>query len=163
MMLGYEGDAEATIEAWRNLWFHTADRGVFDAGGFLHFIDRMKYAIRRGGENIATSEVERVFLSHPELAACAAVGVPDPVMGEEVKLIAVPRPGSGIRPVDLHAYALTRMADFMVPRYIELADTLPYTEIGKLKREQLTGTGDRVWDARAAPARRSSSAAWDRE
>jgi acyl-CoA synthetase (AMP-forming)/AMP-acid ligase II len=80
-------------------------------------------------------------------------------MGEEVKLIAVPRPGSDIRPVDLHAYALARMAAFMAPRYIELADTLPYTEIGKLKREQLTGTGERVWDARGP----GQASAWDRE
>jgi crotonobetaine/carnitine-CoA ligase len=150
MMLGYEGDPEATVEAWRNLWFHTADRGRFDAGGFLHFIDRMKYAIRRGGENISTSEVERVFLSHPEIAACAAVGVPDAVMGEEVKLVAVVHPGSRIGPADLHAFALPRMAEFMVPRYIELTDALPYTDVGKLKREELTGTGVRVWDARAA-------------
>jgi crotonobetaine/carnitine-CoA ligase len=110
----------------------------------------MNYAIRRGGENISTSEVERVFLSHPELAACAAVGVPDPVMGEEVKLIAVPRPGSHVQPADLHAFALPRMAEFMVPRYIELTQALPYTDVGKLKREQLTGTDGRVWDARAA-------------
>jgi crotonobetaine/carnitine-CoA ligase len=149
MMLGYEADPEATVEAWRNLWFHTADRGRFDLGGFLHFVDRIKYSIRRGGENISTSEVERVFLSHPELAACAAVGVPDTVMGEEVKLIAVPRPGSDVHPVDLHAYALTHMAAFMVPRYIELTGALPYTDVGKLKREELTGTGGRVWDARA--------------
>jgi crotonobetaine/carnitine-CoA ligase len=53
MMLGYEADPEATVEAWRNLWFHTADRGRFDAEGFLHFLDRIKYAIRRGGENIS--------------------------------------------------------------------------------------------------------------
>jgi crotonobetaine/carnitine-CoA ligase len=150
MMLGYEGDPDATVEAWRNLWFHTADRGRFDREGYLHFIDRMNYAIRRGGENISTSEVERVFLSHPELAACAAVGVPDPVMGEEVKLIAVPRPGSHVQPADLHAFALPRMAEFMVPRYIELTQALPYTDVGKLKREQLTGTDGRVWDARAA-------------
>jgi crotonobetaine/carnitine-CoA ligase len=148
MMLGYEDDPEATVEAWRNLWFHTADRGRLDSEGFLHFIDRMNYAIRRGGENISTSEVERVFLSHPELAACAAVGVPDPVMGEEVKLVAVPHPGSRIRPADLHAFAVPRMAEFMVPRYIELTTGLPYTDIGKLKREELTRSDGTVWDAR---------------
>jgi crotonobetaine/carnitine-CoA ligase len=152
MMLGYEADPEATVEAWRNLWFHTPDRGRFDTGGFLYFIDRMNYAIRRGGENISTSEVERVFLSHPDLAACAAVGVPDPVMGEEVKLVAVPYPGSRIRPADLHAFAVPRMAEFMVPRYIELTAALPYTDVGKLKREELTRTGGPVWDARDGAA-----------
>ena len=94
MMRGYEGDAEATVAAWRNLWFHTTDRGRFDANGFLYFLDRMKYSIRRGGENISASEVEQVFLEHPDIVACAAVGVADKVMGEEVKIVGVLRAGA---------------------------------------------------------------------
>jgi crotonobetaine/carnitine-CoA ligase len=149
MMLGYEGDAEATVAAWRNLWFHTTDRGRFDADGFLYFIDRMKYSIRRGGENISASEVEQVFLAHPDIAACAAIGVPDPVMGEEVKVVLVPRRGSRPKAAELHSFARTRMAGFMVPRFIEFADALPYTDVGKLKREDLIAARNPVFDARA--------------
>lgn len=148
MMRGYEGDAEATVAAWRNLWFHTTDRGRFDAAGFLYFIDRMKYSIRRGGENISASEVEQVFLAHPDVVACAAVGVVDPVMGEEVKIVIVGRAGAAMDAAALHAHAGARMASFMLPRYIEIREQLPYTDVGKLKREELGETLEPVWDAR---------------
>jgi crotonobetaine/carnitine-CoA ligase len=149
MMQGYEGDAEATVAAWRNLWFHTTDRGRFDANGFLYFIDRMKYSIRRGGENISASEVEQVFLEHPDIVACAAVGVADNIMGEEVKIVVVARVGAPIDAAGLHTYARAHMASFMVPRYIEIADGLPYTDVGKLKREDLSASVHAAWDARA--------------
>lgn len=149
MMLSYEGDPDATVAAWRNLWFHTSDRGRFDADGYLYFIDRMKYAIRRGGENISASEVEQVFLEHPDIVACAAVGIPDKIMGEEVKLAVVRSAGATADEAALHAYARSRMASFMVPRYIEIVDSLPYTDVGKLKREDVSGLGERCWDARA--------------
>jgi crotonobetaine/carnitine-CoA ligase len=149
MMLGYEGDAEATAAAWRNLWFHTTDRGRFDERGFLYFIDRLKYAIRRGGENISASEVEQAFLDHPDIAACAAVGVADKVMGEEVKIVAVLKAGAACDAAALHAYAGTRMAAFMVPRYVEIADSLPYTDVGKLRREELGKVTPATWDARS--------------
>jgi len=149
MMLGYEGDAEATVAAWRNLWFHTTDRGRFDADGYLYFIDRMKYSIRRGGENISASEVERVFLEHPDVVACAAVGIPDKVMGEEVKLVLVRRAGATSDEAELHTYASGRMGSFMVPRYIKIVDGLPYTDVGKLRREELSASDSKCWDARA--------------
>lgn len=152
MMLGYEGDAEATVAAWRNLWFHTTDRGRFDAEGFLYFIDRTKYAIRRGGENISAREVEQVFLAHPDVIACAAVGVADAVMGEEVKIVIVGRPDATLDMAAIHGYARERMAGFMVPRYIEIRDHLPYTDVGKLKREELGQSLAPVWDARHRPA-----------
>ena len=140
----------ATVRAWRNLWFHTSDRGRFDADGFLYFVDRLKYAIRRGGENISASEVEQVFLGHPDVVACAAVGVPDKIMGEEVKIVAVLSAGAQCNEPALHAYARTRMAGFMVPRYIEIATSLPYTAVGKLVREELCVINAASWDARRA-------------
>ena len=60
---------EKTVEAWRNLWFHTGDRVVRDADGAFRFVDRIKDAIRRRGENISSYEVEQVLLSHPAVAA----------------------------------------------------------------------------------------------
>ena len=65
---GYFGMAEKTVEAWRNLWFHTGDRVVREADGYFRFLDRMKDAIRRRGENISSYEVEQVLLSHPDVA-----------------------------------------------------------------------------------------------
>jgi len=141
MMQGYEGDPEAAVNAWRNLWFHTTDRGRFDGDGFLYFVDRMKYAIRRGGENVSPSDVEQVFLAHPDIVACAAFGIPDPIMGEEVKAILVCRPGAPGDPAEYHRYAVER---------IEITSDLPYTEVGKLKREDLLRSSGETWDARRA-------------
>ena len=69
---GYFGTPEKTVEAWRNLWFHTGDRVVREADGYYKFVDRLKDAIRRRGENISSFEVEQVLLSHPDVATAAA-------------------------------------------------------------------------------------------
>src|SRR5262249_8049950 len=130
MMQAYEGEAAATVHAWRNLWFHTSDRARFDDRGHLYFIERMASSIRRGGENISASDIEQVALSHPEIVAAAAVGVPDRIMGEEIKLVVVRRAGSAISAVELHDFATRRLAAFMVPRFIEFAAELPYTDVG---------------------------------
>lgn len=110
----------------------------------------MKCSIRRGGENISASEIEQVFLEHPDVVACAAVGIPDVVMGEEVKLVVVRRAEATSDEAALHAYAGSRMASFMVPRYIEIVPSLPYTDVGKLKREESSLPGRCAWDARTA-------------
>jgi crotonobetaine/carnitine-CoA ligase len=72
MMRGYEGDEAATVQAWRNLWFHTGDLGYRDAHGFLYFVERRQHAIRRRGENISSWELEHILMGHPEVAECAA-------------------------------------------------------------------------------------------
>jgi carnitine-CoA ligase len=148
MMQVYEGDAAATVQAWRNLWFHTSDRGRFDKQGYLYFIERMASSIRRGGENISAVEVERVFLSHPDVAAAAAIGVPDRIMGEEIKVVIVRRSGSSITAAELRDHAAQRIAAFMLPRFIEFVAELPYTDVGKLKRDRLALRSGQEWDAR---------------
>src|SRR5258707_8936381 len=68
---GYFGMPEKTVEAWRNLWFHTGDRVVREADGYFRFIDRLKDAIRRRGENVSAFEVEQVLLGHTAVANVA--------------------------------------------------------------------------------------------
>jgi len=148
MMQGYEEDPEATVAAWQNLWFHSQDLARFDAEGYLYFVDRLKNAIRRGGENIAAVEVERVLKTHPAVGDCGVVGIDDPVVGQEVKAVVVAATGRQLEPAALHAFALERMAAYMVPRYIELRGHLEYTEVGKIKRETLVEVAGTLWDAR---------------
>jgi acyl-CoA synthetase (AMP-forming)/AMP-acid ligase II len=148
MMQAYEGDAPAAVAAWRNLWFHTSDRGRFDERGFLYFIDRMASSIRRGGENISPSEIGQVLCNHPAIAAAAVVGVPDPVMGQEIKAVIVLRPGASASAPELHEFALANMAAYMVPRFLEFATELPYTALGKLKQEELAVLTGGEWVAR---------------
>ena len=88
---GYFGMPEKTVEAWRNLWFHTGDRVVREADGYYRFIDRMKDAIRRRGENISSYEVEQVLLSHPSVAEAAAFPVRSELAEDEVMAAVVLR------------------------------------------------------------------------
>jgi crotonobetaine/carnitine-CoA ligase len=93
---GYFGMPERTVEAWRNLWFHTGDAGVLKADGRLFFKDRIRDRLRRRGENISAYEVEHVLNKHPHIVASAVVGVRVRDAGgeEEVKAFLVPAPGT---------------------------------------------------------------------
>src|SRR3984885_11143831 len=128
---GYFGMPEKTIEAWRNLWFHTGDRVVRDADGYFRFIDRMKDAIRRRGENVSSYEVEQVLLSHPDVAEAAAFPVQSELAEDEVMAAIVPRQGCSLTPAGLAAYCVGRMPRFAIPRFIEFVAALPMTENGK--------------------------------
>ena len=90
---GYYKQPDVTAQAWRGGWFHTGDRAARDADGFFRFVDRLKDAIRRRGENISAWEVEQVVLAHPDVAAVAAIGVPSDLGEDEVMVFVVPRQG----------------------------------------------------------------------
>ncbi len=147
MMIGYEDDPSAELEAYRGLWFHTGDLGRMDEQGFLYFLGRLKSAIRRRGENISAVEVEAMLLKHPDVAECAAVGVPSSLGEEEIKVVVARKPGALLTEPDLHAFAAERMAAFMVPRFIEIRDALPKTDLGKLKTDEVKNLDAATWDA----------------
>jgi carnitine-CoA ligase len=145
---GYFGMPEKTIEAWRNLWFHTGDRVVRDADGYFRFIDRMKDAIRRRGENVSSYEVEQVLLSHPDVAEAAAFPVRSELAEDEVMVVIVPRDGHSLTPVVLSEYCKGRMPAFAIPRFIEFLTALPMTENGKVQKFRLRDRGvtAATWD-----------------
>jgi acyl-CoA synthetase (AMP-forming)/AMP-acid ligase II len=90
MFEGYWGWPEETLKTFRNLWFHTGDLGRFDEDGFFYFVDRKKDYLRRGGENISSSELEAVFLEHPDVVEAAVHAISSDLVEDEVKLTAVP-------------------------------------------------------------------------
>jgi carnitine-CoA ligase len=149
---GYFGTPEKTVEAWRNLWFHTGDRVVREADGHFRFVDRLKDAIRRRGENISSFEVEQVLLSHPEIATAAAYPVRSELAEDEVMAAIVRQPGSSLDAVAVIRFCETRMPYFAVPRFLEFVDTLPTTENGKIQKYRLRERGitERTWDREAA-------------
>ncbi|MEN3341970.1 MAG: carnitine-CoA ligase [Actinomycetota bacterium] len=149
---GYHGLPEQTVEAWRNLWFHTGDRVVRDEGGYFHFVDRLKDSIRRRGENISSFEVESVLVSHPDVAAAAVVPVPSELGEDEVLACVVLREGSRVAAADLLGFCEPRLAYFAVPRYVELLDELPLTASGKVEKHRLRtrGVSATTWDREAA-------------
>ena len=128
MNAGYLNNDAATVAAWRNGWFHTGDALIRTPDGDYVFVDRLKDVIRRRGENISSFEVEADVLRNPEIIECAAVAVPADTTEDEILLFAVKRSGSSIGPQELCAELETRMARFMVPRYIEFVDELPKTQ-----------------------------------
>jgi acyl-CoA synthetase (AMP-forming)/AMP-acid ligase II len=146
---GYFGMPEATAEAFRNLWFHSGDTARIDEDGNVFFVGRRKDAIRRRGENISAFEVEEGILLHPDVLECAAVGVESELSEEDVKVVVVPRPGSGLTPEAVLAHAERTLARFQVPRFIEFADALPKTPTGKIAKH-LLAEGAGVWDREPA-------------
>ena len=145
---GYFANPEATASAWRNLWFHTGDRVVRDEQGVYHFLDRIKDAIRRRGENISSWEVEQALLTHPDIKNAAVVGVPAQVGEEDVMAFIVPRDGTLPEPGAVIRFLEDRIARFAIPRYLELVDELPLTENGKVKKYMLKewGVSMTTWD-----------------
>lgn len=151
LMEGYYRMPDETSVVMRGGWFHSGDRGHRDADGYLYFVDRMKQSIRRRGENISSWEVERIVNAHPSVLESAAVGVPSELGEEEVKVCVVPRPGQVIEPLDLVRWCETRMAYFMVPRYVELLDVLPKTATERVEKYKLKERGvGQAWDREAA-------------
>jgi crotonobetaine/carnitine-CoA ligase len=149
---GYFGLPEATVAAWRNLWFHTGDRVVRDEAGVFRFLDRLDDAIRRRGENISSIEVEEALQTHPDVATAAVVPVPSELGDDEVMAFVALRDGAGPDPVALVRHCEGRLAYFAIPRYLEFVPALPATESGKIRKVALRerGIGPETWDREAA-------------
>lgn len=149
---GYHGMPEATAAAWRNGWFHTGDAVRQDGEGRIFFVDRLKDAIRRRGENISSFEVESEALTHPAVREAAAVAVPSEHGEDEVLLAVAPAPGRTVDPVEMIQYLVPRMAHFMVPRYVRVLDELPKTPTAKVLKHALRAQGvtDGTWDRQHA-------------
>jgi crotonobetaine/carnitine-CoA ligase len=144
---GYYKMPEKTLEAFRNLWWHTGDLACQDEEGYYFFAGREKDMIRRGDENISALEVEKVVESHPAVKECAAAAAYSEVWGEEVKLAIVCREGMQVNPAEIVAYCDERMAYFMVPRYIEIVEAIPRTGgSGRPVKEQLKEITAKTWD-----------------
>ena len=133
---GYWGDPDATSAAFEGGWFHTGDIGLRDEDGYLYIVDRLKDMIVSGGENIASSEVERVLYEHEAVVEVAVVGRPDERWGEVPVAYVVPSPSGTTTPDDLIDHCRRQLARFKVPKAVVFIDALPRNPSGKvLKRE----------------------------
>jgi carnitine-CoA ligase len=153
---GYYRMPEQTVQAWRNLWFHTGDRVVREPDGWYRFIDRTKDAIRRRGENISSWEVEQVLVEHDAVHTAAAFPVPSELGEDEVMAAIVLEPGASLSPEELIKHCEPRLAYFAIPRYVDFVPELPLTENGKIRKQVLRARGvtASTWDREAARARR---------
>ena len=163
LMVGYHGRPEETAAALAQGtggvpptgagaakdydWLRTGDLGRLDEDGYLFFVDRAKDVIKRSGENVSASEVERVLSEFPGVAEAAVVGRPDPIRDEAVVAFVVPAgavidaPTLDVAALDGHCRA--HLAHFKVPEEYVVVDALPKTSIGKIEkktlRQRLTG------------------------
>ena len=120
---GYHHKPEATAAAWQNGWFHTGDAFTVDGDGNYYFVDRIKDAIRRRGENISSFEVEALVNQHPDVVETAAVAVPSEYLEDEVKACVVLVDGSELAHAALIEFLTPRMPTFMIPRYVEFVES----------------------------------------
>ncbi len=134
---GYWRKPEATAKSFTKGWLHTGDLARVDDEGFIYIVDRAKDMIIRGGENVYSVIVEAAIFEHPDVADCAVVGLPHPVLGEEVAAVIVLRPGRNVDGEEIARHVAARLARFEVPTKIFFRTlALPRNPQGKvLKRE----------------------------
>lgn len=136
LMQQYLNKPEATLKAWRNLWFHTGDAGVQDADGTYRFVDRMGGYFRVRGENVSSFEVESVISAHPSVRAVAAVPVPARVGSEDdiAVFVELSDGGDALTEEALRAWAEQQMPRYMLPAYVRFVDSLPVTPTNKVQK-----------------------------
>jgi crotonobetaine/carnitine-CoA ligase len=139
LTLGYFNMPDRTVEAWRNLWFHTGDGLRMDQEGWFYFVDRLKDAMRRRGENISSYEVEQAVLGHPEIRECSAVAAPalSEAGEDEVAVFVVLTDGSDLTTQDVRDWCRKRLPAFAMPEYVGILDALPMTPSGKVRKVEL--------------------------
>jgi crotonobetaine/carnitine-CoA ligase len=153
-MTGYHGNPAKTVEAWRNLWFHTGDAGTMDQDGVVTFVDRIKDCIRRRGDNISATEIEAVIARLPGIVEVAAYAVPSDIPGgeDEVMLAIVPSPDIKVSLEEIAQESEGLLPRFARPRFLELMDELPKTATGKIQRAVLKQRGSATAYDRNLPA-----------
>jgi fatty-acyl-CoA synthase len=134
---GYWKDPEKTKASFFDDWFRTGDVGYLDADGFLFITDRKKDMIISGGENIASSEVERVIYQLPQVNEVAVIGVPDVKWGERPVAVVVLKAGMTLDFATLEAHCKQTLGKFKVPRALHLRDALPRNPSGKILKREL--------------------------
>ena len=152
VFLGYWNDPAATAAALdEHRWYRTGDFGRI-ADGLLFLESRRRDLILRGGENIYPIEIENRLIEHPDIDEAAVIGVDHPELGQEPKAFVVPRPGADLTEEQVRAWCAAALAAFKVPASVEFRTALPYTETGKLMKQEL----ERQERARTGSASRTS-------
>ena len=151
LSVGYYREPAKTVEAWRNLWFHTGDQVERSADGWFRFHDRLSDSIRRRGENISSFEVEEIIRAHPGVDQAAAYALPSELGEDEVAVAVVRAAGASLSAEEVIRWCEPRLAYFAVPRYLRFLPELPLTENGKVRKAALRAEAiGECWDREAA-------------
>lgn len=154
MFDGYFGRPDDTLTAFADLWYHSGDLGRLNDAGELFFVDRAADYMRHKGRNVASFEVERVFLAHPAVAEASAHGIPSEELAseDEIKICVVLHPDAPATEEELARFVNERAPYYFVPRYVELLDELPHTPTARVQKFRLRerGVTATTWDRDAA-------------
>ena len=137
VMKGYWNKPEATAETLTDGWLHTGDIGKMDEDGYFYIVDRKKDMIISGGYNVYPRDIEEVFFEHPKVLEAAALGVPHPKRGEQVKVFVALKEGETATEEELLTYCKDKLAAYKLPTMIEFRDELPKTNVGKVLKKDL--------------------------
>lgn len=136
VMLGYWQRPDATDEVLKNGWLRSGDIVTVDQEGFIRIVDRKKDMILVSGFNVYPNEIEDVLMLHPKVREAAAIGVPNDVAGETVKICVVKKDPS-LTKEELIAHCKKNLTGYKVPKIVEFRDELPKTNVGKILRREL--------------------------
>jgi carnitine-CoA ligase len=139
--MGYYGMPEKTVEAWRNLWFHTGDALRKDADGWFYFVDRYKDALRRRGENISSYEVESGLLGHDAVVECAVIAVAADSEAGEDEVMAYLVTNRKVEAAELWSFCEGRIPAFAIPRFLRFVDEMPKTPSERVQKAELRKLG----------------------
>lgn len=158
IMLGYDGDPDATARVLRGGWLATGDLGRVDPEGRVFLAGRSKDLIIRAGANIYPAEIEGVLLRHPDVAEAYVVGLDHAILGEKVGACVVRRPGAAVSDAELIRHCREVLAPYKCPETIQFVDTVPKTSRGKITRAALKALFPPGFDEHPAGDRRQSHA-----
>lgn len=137
VMRGYHRNPEATAEASAHGWHHTGDVGYLDDDGYLFIVDRAKDMVITGGFNVYSTEVEQAVMTHPAVADCAVVGLPDEKWGERVTAVVQLRPGASLEEGELQRLVKERLGSVKAPKQVEVWPDLPRSKVGKVLKADI--------------------------
>lgn len=138
VMLGYWHDEAATAAVIREGWLRTGDVGHLDADGFLFLAGRRTDMIKTGAHRVHPKDVEEAIQEIDGIAEVAVVGIDDELLGQSIKAFVVPAPGADIDAMQVRAHCRARLANYKVPKFVEMVDSLPKTTSGKVRKHELT-------------------------
>ena len=137
VMKGYLNMPDETAKALKGGWLHSGDLGKMDEDGYFYVVDRKKDMVVSGGYNVYPKEIEDVYLEHPKVAEAAAIGVPHPTRGEQVKLMLVLKEGENATEEEMIKYCSDKLAKYKWPTMVEFRSELPKSAVGKILKHVL--------------------------
>ncbi len=142
-MMGYYKMPDKTAEAIdEHGWLYSGDLATMDEEGYVQIVGRKKDMLICGGFNVYPAEIEEYLFTHPHVQNVSVIGIPDSVMGEVAAAYVIPRAGATVDPQSLVDFCAAEIANFKVPRYVQIVDKFPMTQSGKIQKFRLRELAD---------------------